>query len=174
MPKESLFHISEDGNIDIFYPRPSPSYYKEIWRDCVFAISGKLLHNYLLPRDCPRVAYYASENTSKVDVDKFFSNGETKYVVAIENNWYQKMKDTILFCYKFPNEKFSWLDKVAGYYISYEAVKPLSVIKIEDAMLELFNRNVELRILPSLGNLADDVKKSSLNFSLIRMRNAHN
>ena len=50
-----LFHISEEGGIDQFDPRPSPSFFAEIKGDVVFAISGKLLHNYLLPRDCPRV-----------------------------------------------------------------------------------------------------------------------
>ena len=48
-----LFHISKQSNIDRFIPRKS----KEIWgyKKYVWAISEKMLHNYLFPRDCPRI-----------------------------------------------------------------------------------------------------------------------
>ena len=42
----------------------------------------------------------------------------------------------------------------------------------DDLILELLNRGVELRIVPSLWPLRDEVVKSTLQFSLIRMRNA--
>jgi len=62
----TLFHISEDADIKIFNPRPSPSYFEGIRGNVVFAISEKLLHNYLFPRECPRVAFYAGDKTSQL------------------------------------------------------------------------------------------------------------
>jgi hypothetical protein len=77
-----------------------------------------------------------------------------------------------LYCYELLNDGFTLLDECAGYYISYLPVIPLSVIPINDIMAELLSRNIELRFTPSLIKLADAVVKSSLNFSIIRMRNA--
>jgi hypothetical protein len=64
------------------------------------------------------------------------------------------------------------LDECAGYYITYEAIEPIAVTAIPDVIAELLKRDVELRFTPNLNKLADAVAKSSLNFSLIRMRNA--
>lgn len=69
-----LFHISEEPGIKMFVPRPSPSHFDGITGNVVFAISESLLHNYLLPRDCPRVTYYASETTTTEESAIFFEN----------------------------------------------------------------------------------------------------
>jgi hypothetical protein len=66
-----LFHISEEPNIALFEPRPSPSFFESITGDVVFAISDELLHNYLLPRDCPRVTWYPSDTTTETDKERF-------------------------------------------------------------------------------------------------------
>jgi hypothetical protein len=50
-----LFHVSEDSGIERFEPRPS-RYADE---PVVWAIDADRLRNYLLPRQCPRVTYYA-------------------------------------------------------------------------------------------------------------------
>jgi len=169
---ESLFHINEDGGIMLFEPRPSPSYFKEVTGDVVFAISGKLLHNYLLPRDCPRVCYYATDKTTAADKEKFIGPSAADYVINVEAGWYQKIKNTMLYCYELPVGSFTMLDECAGYYISYEPIVPLSVRTVTDVMEELLDKNVELRFTPSLIDLADAVSKSTLQFSNIRMRNA--
>ena len=46
-----LFHISAEPGIEVFEPRPS-QYTSE---PVVWAITAERLHNYLVPRDCPRV-----------------------------------------------------------------------------------------------------------------------
>lgn len=167
-----IFHISENGEIETFKPRPSPSKFDNLRGDVVFGISDKLLHNYLLPRDCPRVTYYASGKTSQADKEMFLQTS-ADYMIAIEAKWLSAIQKSILFCYEFDPETFSLADECAGYYVSYEEVKPVAVTRIEDVLGELFKRNdVELRILPNLWTLAEKISKSSLNFSLIRMRNA--
>jgi hypothetical protein len=169
---ERLFHISEQPDIKIFEPRPSPSAFEQITGNVVFAVSDQLLHNYLLPRDCPRVTYYANNTTTKADKDVFFNNTLARFVVVIEAGWYQKITDTSLYRYEFLPAPFVLLDECAGYYISYSPVKPVAIKCIPNIITELLARNVELRFTPSLIQLADAVKKSSLSFSLIRMRNA--
>jgi len=56
--------------------------------------------------------------------------------------------------------------------VSEQTEKPISITRIDDIFYELFKRNIEVRILPNLWSMADQVMSSSLNFSLCRMRNA--
>lgn len=169
---DRLFHISEEPGITIFEPRPSPSFFAEIDGDVVFAIAEHLLHNYLLPRDCPRVTYYATEKTTAADKEKFFGESEADFVVIVESGWYERIKTVKLFCYELPRGYFTLLDDCAGYFICPGPVQPLEVVEIGDVMEELLKRNIELRFTPSLINIADDVARSTLNYSIIRMRNA--
>jgi hypothetical protein len=172
MKPDKIFHISENGEIDIFNPRPSPSHFNNLNGDIVFGVSDKLLHNYLLPRDCPRVTYYASDKTSHLDKDTFLQTS-ADFVISIESKWLPIIQKTTLFCYEFEGKTFTLLDECADYYISYQKVKPVRVKRIDNILDELFRRgNLELRILSNLWTIADKVSSSSLNFSLIRMRNA--
>jgi len=72
----------------------------------------------------------------------------------------------------FSADNFTLLDECAQYYISYKPEVPVKVTAIPDILAELLDLNIELRFTPSLINLADSVIKSSLYFSIIRMRNA--
>lgn len=168
---KKVFHISENGAIEIFKPRLSPSKIEKLEGDVVFGVSDKLLHNYLLPRDCPRVTFYAAAETSPNDKEKFLQTS-ADFVIAIEAKWFPIIQKTTLFCYEFDGETFSLLDECADYYVSYQEVTPLSIRRIDNIFNELLRRNIELRILPELWKIADKVAKSSLSFSLIRMRNA--
>ena len=166
-----LFHISEDPGIAVFEPRPSPSNFEALTGDCVYAISGKLLHNYLLPRDCPRVTYYLNNVTTDEDKDKFFGASCADNVVIVESRWFQRILDTKLYCYEFSPVNFTLLDECAQYYVSYKPETPLSVTTINNAIHELLCRNIELRFTPSLIDIGNSVAVSGLNFSMIRMRN---
>jgi hypothetical protein len=168
-----LFHISETGDIKRFDPRPSPSHFDAITGDVVFAIAGHLLHNYLLPRDCPRVTYYANAATTAQDRDRFLVGSTTTHVIAIETDWFHRVNTTILYSYEFPAVTFTLLDETGGYYISHESVTPLVVRRIDNIFDELLSQaHLELRILPELWSLGNAVLASSLSYSLIRMRNA--
>lgn len=167
-----LFHVSEQPGIQLFEPRPSPSYFPGIKGDVVFAIDASLLHNYLLPRDCPRVTFYLNTETSGADKERFMGSTTASHVVVVESSWYKRIVETNLYCYELTADGFTLLDACAGYYICYQPVVPTSVTLVTDIIGELLCRNVELRFMPSLIQLANDVSKSSLNFSNIRMRNA--
>lgn len=169
---EKLFHISEEPDIKIFHPRLSPQNYESIKGNVVFAISEKLLHNYLLPRDCPRVTYYLSPETTEEDKAKFFSGSKADYIVNVEYSWKERIGKAKLYKYEFSSENFALLDKIAGYYVSSQSEIPIAVTEITNISVEFFLKNVELRFLPSLQNLSEEVSKSSLNFSIIRMKNS--
>jgi len=169
---EKLFHISEEPGIKIFHPRPSPQFYDSIKGDVVFAISDKMLHNYLLPRECPRVTYYINQNTTNTDKEKFFGESKADYIINVEEHWKEKIENTVLFKYEFTPETFSLLDETAGYYVSYQEIVPVFIEEVKDVYNEYSKRNVKIRFLTNLQKLADDVKNSSLSFSIIRHGNA--
>ncbi|MFT3935953.1 MAG: hypothetical protein QM726_20150 [Chitinophagaceae bacterium] len=168
-----LYHISEDPAIKEFIPRPSPSAFNAIKGDVVFAISEKLLHNYYFPRNCPRVTYYANEHTTQPDKEKFFIGINAAYVLAIEERWQKALQETKLYCYKFLTNDFELLDECAGYYISYKTIRPIAVNSIESPYEIIAHRkDIQLNVLPEIKTLAESVKKSTLAFSLIRMKYA--
>ncbi len=161
-----LFHVSEEPIIDVFEPRSSIYVAEPV----VWAISEARLHNYLLPRDCPRVTYYAGRETSAADVERFL--GSSTAVVAIESGWFERLRSCRLNCYHFPPDTFECFDECAGYFVSRKTVVPARVEIIDDPIAELIKRGVELRFVPDLWSLRDAVVKSTLQFSIIRMRNA--
>lgn len=168
-----LFHVSEEGNIDLFKPRlPSRKDIIDNSRGLVWAINEQCLPNFLTPRDCPRVAYYSTDKSSKTDIDRFFSGKNIQHVLAIENKWFKVMMNTTLYLYEFDTRDFYVQDEVAGYYVSETVQSPINVMIVTDIFEELFKRNVELRVLESLLELAKEVKESTLNWSLCRMANA--
>lgn len=171
MRPNKLYHISDQPRIGTFEPRPAHFYSGIIRRNVVFAITDTLLHNYLLPRDCPRITYYAGRGTSSDDKTRFFGFSAAKYIITVESGWLHEIQRAILYSYEFPMETFSLFDRNAGYYISYKPVTPLLVRPIYNVMEELLKRNVELRFTPELNSLAGAVASSTLHFSLIRMQN---
>ena len=70
-----LFHVSEESGIERFEPRPS-QYPDE---PVVWAIDADRLRNYLLPRECPRVTYYAGRETTAADVERFLGPSAALY-----------------------------------------------------------------------------------------------
>jgi hypothetical protein len=159
-----LFHVSEERGIEEFEPRAP----KEGGEPVVWAIDAVRLRNYLVPRDCPRVAYSAGPETTAADVQRFLGSA----VIAIERNWLERLQACRLYCYHLAPETFECVDEVAGYFVSRMPVTPVRVEVVADAVSELRRRGAELRVVPNLWALHDAVIHSSLNFSIIRMRNA--
>lgn len=161
-----LFHVSEESGIARFEPRAS----EYVGEPVVWAVDAARLRNYLLPRECPRVTYYAGRETTPDDVGRFL--GASPAVVAVESGWLGRLRSCRLYCYHLPPETFECVDECAGYFVSRVPVVPARVEIVDDPMAEILKRGVELRFVPSLWPLSDAVVASSLRFSLIRMRNA--
>jgi len=161
-----LFHVSDAADIARFEPRPSALTDAPV----VWAIDDQRLRNYLLPRDCPRVTFYAGAQTTAADSAAFL--GSATAVVAIEEHWLERLRQSRLFVYELPPDTFECIDECAGYFVSRVAVDPLGVRPCADPIGELDQRGVALRALPDLWPLRDAVAGSTLQFSIIRMRNA--
>ena len=161
-----VFHVSEEPDIEVFEPRK----FDAAGELFVWAIDDERLCNNLVPRDCPRVTFYAGPHTTEADRERFL--GASRAVVAIEAAWFERVRSCRLFCYHLPGETFESTDKTAGYFVSRTVVKPVSVTIVDDPLWALLQRGVELRILPNLWSLRDAVIESTLEFSIIRWRNA--
>jgi hypothetical protein len=166
-----IYHLSDSPDIERFEPRMPPSANSGVGEPVVWAVGERLLHNYLMPRDCPRVTFYASPDSDPEDVERLMSGGPP-FVVAIETAWMPALRSATLYQYTLPPTTFTLVDAGAGYYVSREAVAPLAMTTISDVLVALLARGVELRVLPSLWPLRERVIASSLQFSIIRMRNA--
>ena len=164
-----LFHVSEESNIEIFHPRKP--YRDDLDKSLrlVWAITEDCLPNFLTPRNCPRVTYHIGKNTVVSDIEQYVSSSSTSHVVVIENSWFHIMKDTTLYLYEFDAEQFELQDEVAGYYVSKVPQIPKSKLIIKDLFQELFDRNVELRIVDNLWDICNKIKGSSFDWSMCRM-----
>lgn len=170
MPR--LFHVSEQPDIARFEPRLPPPPNDAVQTPVVWSVDEPHLPNYLLPRECPRVAFRRALRTTAQDRERFLGAGDKVHVVAIESAWFERAISTALWLHEFAPESFVCRDSTAGYFVSATAVAPLDRRRVERPLAELLGYGVELRVLPSLLDLASAVAASSLAFSCIRMRNA--
>lgn len=167
-----LFHVSEESSIEVFNPRTPTRNDLDKNVGLVWSIDEERLPNFLTPRDCPRVTYHIGKSTSDYDKNQFFTSSSVKHVVVIENSWFNRMKNTTLYLYEFDITDFELQDDVAGYYISKTPQVPIAKYQVSDLFSELIQRNVEIRITDNLWKIADEVKASTLNWSLCRMNNS--
>lgn len=164
-----LFHVSEENNIQAFEPRIPTRDDLDKSVGLVWAIDEKRLPNFLTPRNCPRVAYHVGRDTTESDRRKFFTSTSVTYAVVIENDWFEKMKDTTLYLYEFDVDDFVLQDDVAGYYVAKTTQIPKAKYQLNHLFSELIKRNVEIRVVDNLWDIAEEVKMSTLNWSLCRM-----
>lgn len=167
-----LFHISEQSGICLFEPRPSPHPSARASGLMVWAVDQNHIQNYLLPRDCPRVTFFAGKASSPADVATLIGPGGARHVIAVEACWLGRIQSQRLVRYEFDPGPFEPHDATAGYWISRAPVVPIDETPIDDILSELFKPDIELRVMHSLWKLREAVIHSSLEFSIIRMRNA--
>ena len=164
-----LFHVSEESDIAEFEPRKPARNDLDQSVGLVWAIDEFHLPNFLTPRNCPRVAYHAGGNTTEADRKSFFSSETAAYGIVIESRWFERMRSAALFIYEFDTADFELQDEVAGYYVAKKTQIPIAKYEFTDLFSELIKRNVAIRIVDNLWNMADRVKESTLNWSLCRM-----
>lgn len=165
-----LFHVSETGGIARFEPRPPPAPDAGVTADAVWAVDQAHLVNYLTPRDCPRIAYRAGPETTDEDRERFLTGAEV--VVAIEHAWLPRLQAGQLHVYEMPPATFELALPEAGYWISRTGVTPRGCELKTDLAEALLAAGAEVRLLQDFWPLADAVAGSSLEFSIIRKRNA--
>ncbi len=164
----TLYHVSEEPGIEVFEPRFS----ELVGNPVVWAVDEEHLCNYLFPRDCPRVCYRAGSQTSETDIGLFLPDSPSDIVIAIEEAWLDRAAAAKLYAYLFDSETFELADAVAGYFTSDQTVVPSGCLEFDTPLNDLASWSVYLRVLGSLWELRDAVVASTLDYSIIRMRNA--
>jgi hypothetical protein len=164
-----LFHVSEESNIVIFNPRLPSRNDLDKSIGLVWAINEKCLPNFLNPRDCPRVTYHIGKNTTQNDISKYISSDTISHVLIMENKWFEQIKNTTLYLYEFDVKNFKLQDEVAGYYVAKTPQIPIAKYVLTDLFFELFSRNIELRFVDNLWSIFDEIKQTSLDWSMCRM-----
>ena len=167
-----LYHVSEEPDIKVFKPRLPERKDLDQNIGLVWALDEARLPNFLTPRDCPRVAYHVNSQTTDVDKQRFFTSPLTAYAIVIESKWFRIMNNTTLYLYEFDPQDFVLQDNIAGYYVAKTTQYPKEKYILTDLFGELLKRNVEIRIVDNLWNIADAIKTSTLDWSLCRMANA--
>lgn len=165
-----LYHFSEEPDIERFRPRPAPAF--PHLPPVVFALDRARSPHYFFPRDCPRVIYWKNERTTEEDARTFWANTTADKIVAVESGWLERIRRTKLYVYTFASESFVGLDDSAGYYISEQEVVPVKVEPVGDLLDKLLAEKLELRFTPSLHPIRESVVASTMDFSIIRFRNA--
>jgi len=161
--------VSEDSGIRLFEPRPS-SAFPDLGL-VVWAIDESHLVNYLLPRDCPRVTFTPASATTAADRERFRTDGCSR-VIVVATNWLARIAAATLYVYRMPDDAFELHDGSAGYWISSKPVIPVGVVAVSDVRREIAARKADLRTVAHLPTFADAVSASTLDFSIIRLRNA--
>jgi len=161
-----LFHVSEEPGIRRFEPRPN----YRVAGEMVWAVDEAHLANFLTPRACPRITFWRAAETTASDADLFLRGAQR--VVAFEAAWLERVRRCVLQVYELPPSGFEPELAEAGYWISREAVEPIGVEVVGDAMAALVAAGAEVRILQSFWPLSDAVARSSLGFSIIHKERA--
>ena len=165
-----LFHVSEQADIKEFVPRVPKRDDMGKSVGLVWAVNEWGLNNFFTPRACPRVTYCVGEKTTPEDIEMFFSSS-ARHVVAIEYGWYKRVAELSLYLYEFNPANFYPCDG-PGYHVSEHTEIPISVTQVDDMFERMFERNIEVRILNNLWNLADAAQSSTVRWSFRCMANA--
>lgn len=168
---ETLLHFSENPSIDVFKPHHARG--REAEPAYVWAIDTEHAPLYWFPRECPRVTFWADERTTPEDREKFLGLGSAERVHVTENAWLVRMRAAKLYVYHFDPAPFSLYPEPGGFWVARSVVVPFGCEAVGDLLQRHAEAGIELRFTPSLWPLRDAVAASSLQFSMVRLRNAH-
>jgi len=127
---------------------------------------------YYVPRECPRACFWASERTSDADRERFGVRRDRRFVMVVEEAWWERLQAATIFRYLLPPASFVLDDATAGHYVSRDAMEPLAVEPLTGLPDRIRGEGVDLRVEPRLKGLWAEVVASTLEFSGTRLRNA--
>lgn len=163
-----VLHFSEDPNIKRFEPHVAATAHQA--EPYVWAVDTTHSPSYWFPRQCPRAMAWIAPDTTKSDRERILGPGVER-VHAIEYGWLRSMLSVELYAYRFDMAEFRPFGDHA--YVSEHAVRPLAPPEQIKDLFELHDRaGIELRVVHDLRPWWEQVIKSSVNFSGIRLRNS--
>jgi hypothetical protein len=164
----ALWHVSEDASLHCFEPHVAATAAEP--ERLVWAVDTRHLPLYWFPRDCPRGTFWAHAGSTAEDVQRLL--GTAARVHVVEEAWLPRMRAARLFAYRLPEEPFEPHTEVGGYWVAREPVEALDRIELGEPVALHVEAGIELRALPSVWPLWNEVVASTLEYSGIRLRNA--
>ena len=165
----ALWHVSEDPAITVFHPHRARTALQDEPR--VWAVDTRHLPLYWFPRDCPRGTFWADPATTGADVAGFLGD-RSRRVHAVEPPWEARMRTAEVYAYRLPDDGFEPYEQAGGYWVARATVEPVEVRPLGN-LVELHEAaGIELRVVPRLLELWNEVIASTLEFSGIRLANA--
>lgn len=169
MQTDTVYHFSEDPNIEVFVPHvpaTNPDQSPAVW-----AIDAEHAPLYWFPRDCPRVTAWPRTSLERGGFEQAFGTSATR-VHAIESSWLDAMVKTQLYRYAFDASAFAPWEEAVGQLRAMNTVEPRHVEPVGDLLALHVNAGIELRISPSLWPVYDLAVSNAWEFSIVRMSNA--
>jgi hypothetical protein len=168
----ALYHFSENADIALFRPHIAKT---SAIRDeaLVWAIDAWHAPMYFVPRDCPRVCFWAGQNTTIEDRKRWLPVPEPRFVMVVETSWLERIRVTAVYRYTLPEASFVPVGNARGTYISRETVTPVRVEPVGNLLEAIASADVQLRELARIGPLWKQLESAStLARSGIRLLNA--
>ncbi len=142
----------------------------------VWAIHEDKIHNYIVPRECPRICLAQKEafqfGQLWTDQDDYLN----KAFLFIPIKWKHQVSKCKLYKYQFNPQNFEVIDPIAGYYVSKKFEIPTSLQKITDCLQVLAALQIGVKFLDDheLNSLKESVVNSTDEFSIIKWDNFEN
>lgn len=167
---KTLFHFSEDPNIEVFQPRVARTS-SEI-EPFVWALDQEHAPSYWFPRDCPRACCWVGKTTPILQAGAALLDSVGCRLHAIEDAWLEQVRSCRLYAYEFDAAFFQPKVTEAGYWVARSDVTPLAVSLVGDLLARHVEAGIELRVVENLWPIIDAIVVSGLEFSIIRKANA--
>ncbi|MCB0724569.1 MAG: hypothetical protein KDC73_07665 [Ignavibacteriae bacterium] len=94
-----LYHFSDDPDIKVFSPRRIADNPPLVW-----CIDEEHCVNYFFPRQCPRIIYGKSVNSSAEDIERFFRDTIADKIITIPDYMEEELNSTVIYKYTFSEE----------------------------------------------------------------------
>jgi hypothetical protein len=166
--RHALWHVSEDPSLERFQPHVSATAKER--EPLVWAVDTRHLPFYWFPRDCPRGTFWADSSTDPAEAKRLLRGASRVHIV--EDGWLERMRAASIYGYRLPEKTFEQHPEVGGYWISREPVESLELERWSDLVGLHRRAKIDLRALPNLWPIWDEVVASTLEFSGMRLRNA--
>lgn len=168
-----VLHFSEDPNITRFEPHVAATAQQP--EAYVWAVDHDRAPGYWFPRQCPRAMAWTVPTTVAKDRSLILGPGGGTRVHAVEYDWLPAMMSVKLFAYRFSAKAFHPIgEPVPHAVVATETVVPLGPPEPVGDLMALHKKaGIQLRVLDNLWPFWNAVTTSTLGFSGIRLRNAH-
>ena len=91
--------------------------------------------------------------------------------MPFRGDWLDDIRSARLVAYRLPPETFERYERANGYWVSRQAVTAVEMVEVGDVLGRHAAAGIELRIVPDLWSVWQQVIGSTLEFSGIRLRN---